>query len=267
MGMGYRKTAVEIAQMRAAGLIVWQAHQIAAEWARPGVTTAEIDAAVETYILAQGAAPLFKGQPGRVPFPATTCISVNNEVVHGIPGPRALREGDIISIDIGCRLNGWCADAAQTHPVGAIAADRRRLLAATEGALRLALGAMRSGGRWSAIARRMEQHVRAAGCAMVAAASGLTGHGVGRELWEAPVVPNVVARQYPDFTLETGMVIAVEPMVNLVTSRVRLLDDDWTIVSRDGSPSAHFEHTIALTADGPQVLTAGPEGQGWALPF
>lgn len=264
--MSNHKSTAQIAAMRAAGLIVWQAHQVAAEWARPGITTAEIDAAVETYILAQGAAPLFKGQPGRVPFPATTCISLNDEVVHGIPGARALRAGDIVSIDIGCRLNGWCADAAQTHPVGTIAADRQRLLTTTEGALRLALQTLRPGLRWSVIARRMVQYVEEAGCAMVAASSGLTGHGVGRELWEEPVVPNVVTHHYPDFTLAVGMVIAIEPMVNLGTSRVRQLADGWTIVSQDGSPSAHFEHTIAITAEGPQVLTAGPAGQGWSMP-
>jgi methionyl aminopeptidase len=264
--MAQRKTAAQIARMRAAGLIVWQAHLVAAEWVRPGVTTAEIDAAIETEILARGALPLFKGQPGRVPFPATSCISVNEEVVHGIPGLRQLRAGDIVSVDIGCRLDGWCADAAMTHPVGAIAADRRRLLTTTEDALRLALHAVRPGLRWSSIARQMEQHVRAAGCAMLTATSGLTGHGIGRDLWEAPSVPNVATRAIPDFVLEPGLVIAIEPMVNLGGSAVKLLADGWTIVAQDGTPSAHFEHTIAITENGCQVLTAGPAGQGWALP-
>lgn len=264
--MAQRKTAAQIARMRAAGLIVWQAHQVAAEWVRPGVSTAEIDAAVETEILARGALPLFKGQPGRIPFPATTCISVNEEVVHGIPGPRQLQEGDIVSIDIGCRLEGWCGDAAMTHPVGTVAEDRRHLLATTEDALRLARHAVRPGLRWSSIARQMEQHVRAAGCAMLTAASGLTGHGIGRALWEAPTVPNVATRAIPDFVLEPGLVIAIEPMVNLGSSQVRLLADGWTIATHDGRPSAHFEHTIAITETGCQVLTAGPAGQGWALP-
>ncbi len=264
--MSYRKSADEIAVMRQSGLLTWQAHQEAARCIKPGVTTREIDAAVESFLLAHGAAPLFKGVPGVVPFPATTCISVNDEIVHGIPGPRVLVDGDIVSVDIGCRWQGWCSDAAMTHPVGSISAKRSRLLKATEGALRLALKQMRPGVRWSAIARQMEHYVQAAQCTMVRAP--ISGHGIGRELWESPSVPNFVTPDFlrrGDFTLQAGMVIAVEPMVALGAARAVTQPDHWTIVSADGSATAHFEHTVALTDTGIQVLTTGPEGQGWAM--
>jgi len=264
--MSYHKSSEEIALMRQSGLLTWQAHQEAARVIKPGVTTHEIDMAVETFLLSHGAKPLFKGVPGVVPFPATTCISVNEELVHGIPGPRVLEEGDIVSVDIGCVWQGWCSDAAMTHPVGAINAKRTRLLRATEGALRLVLKQMRAGVRWSAIARQMEHHVREAQCTMVRA--NIAGHGIGRELWESPNVPNYVTPEFlrhGDFTLQAGMVIAVEPMVALGAARAVTQPDHWTIASADGSATAHFEHTIALTEKGIQVMTAGPEGQGWAL--
>lgn len=264
-----RKSARDIALMRTSGLITWEAHQLAAEWVRPGISTAEIDAVVESHILARGATPLFKGVPGVVPFPATTCISVNEAVVHGIPGRRTLREGDIVSIDIGCRYQGWCSDAAQTHAVGGIAARQQHLLHVTEAALTLALGMMQPGVRWSTVARAIDTYVRGEQLAVVRGDTGLTGHGIGRSLWEAPIVPNYTDRHFEraeDFTLVPGMVIAVEPMVNQLSGEVRVLEDHWTIVAQDGLPSAHFEHTIAITTDGIQVLTSGPHGEGWALP-
>lgn len=263
--MQYLKSDKDIAQMRRAGLLVWQAHQVAAELVKPGVTTAEIDAAVEQFILDNKAIPLFKGVPGKVPFPAVACISVNEQIVHGIPGPRRLKEGDIVSIDIGCKLNGWCGDAAVTHPVGKIDAKKRRLLDVTEGALRLAIELMPKCKMWSQIAKEMEQYVRSAGFSVV---EGLVGHGIGREMWESPQVPNYYTVQYEalgDFELKLGLVIAVEPMVNMGRKQYRLLPDHWTIITQDGQPSAHFEHTIAITKQGPQVLTSGPNGQGWAM--
>jgi methionyl aminopeptidase len=262
-----RKSAEQIALMRTSGLITWEAHQIAAEWVRPGITTAEIDAAVESHIIARGAKPLFKGVPGVVPFPATTCISVNEAVVHGIPGKRALREGDIVSVDIGCRYKWWCSDAAQTHAVGQIDPRQQHLLRATEDALALALNMMKPEMKWSVVARAIDAYVRGQGLSIVRGEFGLTGHGIGRNLWEAPRVPNYTNRHFErheDFILEPGIVIAVEPMVNQLSGEVRVTDDYWTVVTRDGLPSAHFEHTIAMTPDGPQILTSGPNGEGWA---
>ena len=249
----------EISLMRKAGLVVWEAHQIAARLIRPGVTTAEIDQAIEDLFRERGAVPLFKGVPGKVPFPAVTCISVNDEVVHGIPGPRQLREGDVVSVDTGCRLEGWCADAAVTHPVGKIHPEVQRLLDVTRGTLELAIREMGVKKLWSEVARGMEQLVRDAGFSVVEC---FVGHGIGREMHEDPQVPNFVnnsLRRSGDFRLEPGLVIAVEPMVNMGTKKVKPLSDHWTQATADGQPSAHFEHTIAVTDHGPLVLTAGPD--------
>ncbi len=247
--------------MREAGAVVWQAHQLAVKMIRPGVTTAEIDAAVEEHFERNNAIPLFKGVPGKVPFPAVTCISVNEEVVHGIPGPRVLKEGDIISIDTGCKLNGWCGDSAFTHPVGQIDPRIAELLEVTRGALHLAIELMGKLSMWSEVAQRMEEYVKDHDLSVVEV---FVGHGIGREMHEEPQVPNFASAQFRrrgDFRLEPGLVIAIEPMVNMGTKRVEPLPDHWTQVTRDRKPSAHFEHTVAMTEDGPYVLTAGPEGQ------
>ncbi len=249
----------EIAQMRKAGLLVWQAHQIAAALVRPGVTTGEIDAAVEKFFESHDAVPLFKGVPGKIPFPAVTCISVNDEVVHGIPGPRVLGDGDIVSIDTGCRYGGWCGDSAITHPVGRVDPEVQRLLEITQGALQLAIGLIGKRSRWSEVASEMGTYVRDAGFSVV---ESFVGHGIGREMHEDPQVPNFVSaqlRRNGDFALEPGLVIAVEPMVNMGTKHVKSLPDFWTQATQDGKPSAHFEHTIAVTHEGPWVLT-GPPG-------
>ncbi len=262
------KTDKEIAQMRKAGLIAWQAHQLAAELVQPGVTTAEINAAVERYFAEQKAIALFKGVPsntGDVPFPAAVCISVNEQVVHGIPSERVLQEGDVVSIDLGCKLNGWCSDAAVTRPVGQINAKTQQLLDITEGALRLAIELIPKRTRWSQVAREMEAYVKEAGFSVV---EGLVGHGIGHSLWENPQVPNYYTLQYEalgDFPLQTGLVIAVEPMVNMGGKRLKTLSDHWTIIAADGQASAHFEHTLAITKRGIEVLTAGPNGEGWAI--
>lgn len=245
--------------MRKAGLLVWQAHQVAAALVRPGITTGEIDAAVEKFFVEQGAIPLFKGVPGKVPFPAVTCISVNDEVVHGIPGKRVLREGDVISIDTGCKFEGWCGDSAITHPVGQIEPEVQRLLDVTKGVLELAIQLMGQKSRWSEVAFEMGKFVRDAGFAVV---ESFVGHGIGREMHEDPQVPNFVSpqlRRNGDFTLEPGLVIAVEPMVNMGTKHVKSLPDFWTQATQDAKPSAHFEHTVAITEDGPWVLTGSPE--------
>jgi methionyl aminopeptidase len=247
--------------MRKAGLVVWNAHQLARQLVRPGVTTAEIDAVIERHFEEQGAIPLFKGVPGKIPFPAVTCMSVNDEVVHGIPGPRKLVEGDIVSIDTGCKLEGWCGDAAITHAVGKIDPEVQRLLDVTQGVLHLAIEQMGKCRLWSEVAEQMEQYVHDANFSVV---ESFVGHGIGREMHEDPQVPNFVSNQLRrsgDFRLEPGLVIAVEPMVNLGTKKVKALSDHWTQATHDGKPSAHFEHTIAITKDGPFVLTAGPNGE------
>lgn len=262
------KTEKEIALMREAGLLVWRAHQEAAKLVKPGVTTAEIDAAVDTFILQNGAEPLFKGVPsarGNVPFPASTCLSVNEQIVHGIPGKRHLKQGDIISVDIGARLNGWCGDAAVTHAVGSIDGKAQRLLDITEGALHLAIELIPQRKRWSQVAKEMEAYVKDAGFSVV---EGLVGHAIGREMWEGLQVPNYCTDEYEedgDFELTPGTVIAVEPMVNQGTKAIRMLRDHWTIITADGALSAHFEHTLAITHKGVQVLTASPDGKAWAV--
>lgn len=247
--------------MRAAGLVVWEAHQIARELVCPGATTGEIDRAVEVFFEKKGAIPLFKGVPGKVPFPAVTCISVNEEVVHGIPGPRKLQEGDVVSIDTGCKLQGWCADSAYTHPVGKVDPEAQRLLEVTKGTLDLAIATIGKCKYWSEVAREMERYVKDAGFAVVEC---FVGHGIGREMHEDPQVPNFVSNQLRrsgDFKLEPGLVIAVEPMVNMGVKRVKALSDHWTQSTADGRPSAHFEHTIAVTENGPLVLTGPPDGK------
>ena len=248
--------------MRRAGLAVWQAHQISGALVRPGVTTGELDAAVEVYFQKIGAIPLFKNYPhsqkGKPSFPAVTCISVNEEVVHGIPGPRVLVEGDVVSVDTGCKVDGWCGDAALTHGVGRISPESQKLLDVTRGVLALAVELLGTKDRWSGVAGEMAKYVADHGFYTVEC---FVGHGIGREMHEAPQVPNFVnksLRSSGDFLIEPGLVIAVEPMVNAGTKRVKGMPDHWTQSTQDGKPSAHFEHTIAITADGPRLLTAAP---------
>ncbi|RMF91588.1 MAG: type I methionyl aminopeptidase [Planctomycetota bacterium] len=248
----------EIAAMRPAGFLVWKAQQLAASLIRPGITTREIDAAVEAFFAEHDAHPLFKGVPGPVPFPAVTCISVNEEVVHGIPGDRKLEEGDVVSIDTGCRVNGWCGDAAVTYPVGEISPEKAKLLEVTKGTLDLAIELMPKRRKWSEVAKEMAAYVRKAGFSVVEA---FVGHGIGRTMHEDPQVPNFVCRDFlrrGDFPLRPGVVIAVEPMVNAGTKDVRVGKDLWTQLTRDGKPSAHFEHTLGLTTKGVYVLTGPP---------
>lgn len=256
------KSEREIAKMRTAGLVVWQAHQIAQKMVAPGVTTAEIDAAIEAFFVERGAEPLFKNYPhpsqGKPRFPAVTCMSVNEEVVHGIPSDRPLREGDVLSLDTGVRVNGWCGDAARTYPVGEIDPEVRRLLEVTEATLDLAFELLHTKSKWSHIAAEMAQYVADHGYSTVEC---FVGHGIGRKMHEDPQVPNFVSRSLRgsgDFRIEPGLVIAVEPMVNMGTKRVKMLRDHWTQVTGDGKPSAHFEHTIAITDNGPALLTVAP---------
>jgi methionyl aminopeptidase len=237
---------------------------------RPGVTTGEIDDVVARFFEEHGAIPLFKNVPNSVPggpaFPAVTCISVNEEVVHGIPGGRTLTEGDIVSIDTGCRLDGWCGDAAATYACGTLAPEVRELVDVTRGVLQLAIAEMATCQWWSEVAEQMEQYVKDHKMAVVEA---FVGHGIGREMHEDPQVPNFAGRRLrrgADFQLQPGLVIAIEPMVNLGKKAVRCLADEWTQVTADGKPSAHFEHTVAMTGQGPRILTSGPNGESWQPP-
>jgi methionyl aminopeptidase len=262
LAMIHLKSPREISLMRQAGLAVWQAHQIVGKMVRPGATTWEIDRAVEGHFDSLGAVPLFKNYPNsakrKKAFPAVTCMSVNEAVVHGIPNNRPLKEGDIVSVDTGCRLNGWCGDAAYTYKVGRVSSDVQKLLDVTEQTLNLAIELLGVKSYWSQIAEQMAQYVRDHGYSSV---ENFVGHGIGREMHEDPQVPNYASRTLrgsADFRIEPGLVIAVEPMVNMGTKRVKILADDWTQVTADGKFSAHFEHTIAITPDGPTLLTVAP---------
>ena len=249
------KSPREIGLMREAGKIVAEALRLCKVMAKPGVRTMDINRAVEDIYTRYGAIPLFKGYPGRVPFPAVTCISVNEQVVHGIPGPRVLREGDLVKIDTACKLNGWCADAAVTLPVGEIRPEWKRLVTTAETVLATAIQEMGRRKKWSEVAARMQQVAEGAGFSVV---QQYVGHGIGRIMHENPQVPNFVNRDIRkhDFRMEEGLVLAVEPMVNMGRAEVDTLRDHWTVVTRDGMPSAHVEHTLALTANGVQILTA-----------
>lgn len=256
------KSSREMGLMRRAGLAVWRAHQIAAEMMSPGATTKAIDEAVASYFRALGGTPLFlkypNSTPNKPPFPAVTCMSVNEAVVHGIPDERPLEEGDIVSIDTGCRLNGWCGDAAVTHAIGRVEPRVQELLDVTKGVLDLAIELLAQKSRWSAVAREMAHFVSEHGFSTVEC---FVGHGIGRDMHEDPQVPNFAGRGLKgsgDFRIEPGLVIAVEPMVNMGTKRVKMLNDHWTQVTGDGKPSAHFEHTIAITEGGPELLTGPP---------
>jgi methionyl aminopeptidase len=249
------KSRREIGLMREAGKLVAEALRLCRQLAQPGVRTIEIDQAVEALFARHGALPLFKGYPGRVPFPAVTCISVNEQVVHGIPGQRRIREGDLLKIDTACKLNGWCADAAITLTIGEVSAERRRLVRVAEEVLELARIEMGRCKRWSEVAIKMQQHVERAGFSVV---TQYVGHGIGRVMHENPQVPNFVNKETRkhDFKLEPGLVLAVEPMVNMGRPEADTLADHWTVVTRDGLPSAHVEHTFALTQEGVVVVTA-----------
>jgi len=259
------KSARDIDRMRKAGLYVWHALQIAEQLIRPGITTGEIDGRIEQFYNDHHIIPLFKGVPGKVPFPAVTCISVNEQVVHGIPGDRVLQVGDIVGIDTGCKIldtgsstKGWCGDAARTFAVGTITAIQQRLLEVTEGMLNIAITEMGNAATWCAVAKKMQALAHNSGFSVI---DELVGHGIGREMHESPQVPNYVSQKVmqTDFKLVPGMVLAVEPMVNVGTKKIRTLRDHWTIVTNDGKPSAHFEHTLALTTSGVRVLTGPPE--------
>jgi methionyl aminopeptidase len=225
----------------------------------PGVTTLELDLEAERLTLEAGAQCLFKGVPGRYgagPFPGATCISINEQVVHGIPSKRKIRDGDIVSIDFGVRLDGWCGDAADTFIVGDVLPDVRRLVAVTRTSLAIALEMIRPGEKWSNIAGAMQEYVEGEGFSVV---REFVGHGIGTEMHEDPKVPNFVSSDIRtrDILLKEGMVLAVEPMVNMGRCEVDPAEDKWTVLTRDRKPSAHYEHSIAVRSGGADVLTDG----------
>jgi methionyl aminopeptidase len=243
-----RKTPEEIDQMAAAGLILARCHELLRKKARPGVTTAELDEAAERYIRSQGAEPAFKGYRG---FPGSICASPNSMVVHGIPGPYKLERGDILSVDVGVIHDGWVADAARTFAVGSVSAVARKLLDTTEASLFAAVEQCVVGNRLGDVSHAVQTCVEEAGLSVV---RSLVGHGVGREMHEDPQVPNYGPPGRGP-RLEEGMVLAIEPMVTTGRHQVRMADDGWAIFSQDGSLAAHFEFTVAITADGPRILT------------
>lgn len=254
------KTEAEIETMRAAGLVVARTLEALRRAVEPGMTTKDLDDIAARTIRAEGALPSFLGYRG---FPATICTSVNEEIVHGIPSPKkVLREGDIVSIDCGAIVDGWHGDAAVTVPVGEVAAELTDLLRVCEESLWAGFAAARLGGRLSDIGHAIEKQVRPHGYGVV---EEYVGHGIGTEMHQDPQVPNY-GRPGRGPKLVTGLVLAVEPMINLGSRFTRLLDDGWTVVTQDGKPSAHFEHTFTLTEDGPWVLTAFDGGKAKLAP-
>jgi len=272
------RSADDIAGIRAAGQVVAKALEAARAACVVGATTAQIDAVIRDTITSAGGSPVFMGYRGsnlsgsdlsasRPAFPAASCISVNEELVHGVPGDRVIRSGDVVAIDTGARVDGWCADSAITVCVGNVAAERRALVDCAERMLAYAVTAIRPGLRWSDIARGIERIATDAGFAV---AVDFVGHGIGRDLHEPPQVPCSIYESYlerGDFTLRPGMVLAIEPMVVLerptrndrgeqINPAVTLRSDAWTMTVNSGACSCHVEHTIAVTRDGAEVLTA-----------
>jgi methionyl aminopeptidase len=248
----YLKSDEEIAIMREAGRINALALAATRELLRPGVTTVELDAAAAEVIRKHNAKPAFLGVMGAYPYPATITASINDELVHGIPGKRKLKEGDIISVDCGAIFEGFVGDSAYTAGVGEISEAARRLIEITEESLRVGIDMLRSGNRVGDVGAAIQEFVEGQGYHLT---REYTGHGVGREMWEGPQVPNygVNGRGMP---LRKGMTIALEPMVLVGTQRTKVLPDQWTVASMDGSLTAHFEHSVAVTDGEPLILTA-----------
>jgi methionyl aminopeptidase len=254
------KSPREIELMRAAGRLVNQILCEIESHIRPGAMTLELDEIAERTICAAGAIALFKGvenPQARFPFPASICVSVNEEVVHGIPSARRLAEGDIVSIDCGVRLNGYCGDAARTFAAGRPGKRARELINVTRQALEIAIREIRPHVRWSKVARRMQEHIEGRGFGVV---REFVGHGIGREMHEEPKIPNYVDRSQrgTDFELLPGMTLAIEPMVTAGRPAVTFRDADrWSVITKDRSPAAHFEHVVAVVETGASVLSDG----------
>ncbi|MCW2979180.1 MAG: methionine aminopeptidase type [Solirubrobacterales bacterium] len=243
-----RKTPEQVDQMAAAGDILVRTMKVLKSKARPGITTLELDEAAEKFIRSQGAVPSFKGYRG---FPGSICASPNSMVVHGIPGEYECRRGDVLSIDIGVTYEGWVADAAVTVPIGPISTEAKNLLEVTRNSLFVGIEQMVAGNHLGDVSHAIQSSVESNGLSVIRT---LVGHGVGREMHEEPQVPNFgEAGRGPE--LEEGMVLAIEPMVNAGGPLVRMGDDGWSVFSEDDSLAAHFEFTVAVTPDGPRILT------------
>jgi methionyl aminopeptidase len=243
-----RKSQQEIETMARAGSVVAQTLALLEEHIEPGITTGELDAIADEFIRSHGGEPTFKGYKG---YPAATCLSPNSMVVHGIPGKTKLESGDILSVDVGVTLDDFVADSAWTFPVGDISADAQRLLDTCEAALYAGIEQARAGHSIGDISQAVQSVTEAAGFSVI---RSLVGHGVGRSMHEDPQVPNFVS-SYRGPELVEGMTIAIEPMITAGAADVYVHDDDWSISASDGSLSAHFEHTVAVTAAGPRILT------------
>lgn len=255
------KDKSQLEKMRQAGRIVFRVLEQLRAGIEPGVTTTgDLGRIADESIRSAGAQALFRGVPNPragYPFPACICTSIDDEVVHGIPSDdRVLQEGQIVSIDCGVRYKGFCGDSAVTLAVGKISAKMQKLLDVTLQALEIAIAQLRPGLKWSEVAAKMQAHVEQANFAVV---TSFVGHGIGTEMWEDPKIPNYVSRELlrNDIILASGMVLAIEPMVNIGTSAVEYSKDGWTVMTKDRHPSAHFEHTIAVTDDGADILTDG----------
>ena len=254
-----RKTRKEIDLMRAAGRIVHEVHNLCRDMAKPGTTTRAIDEAAQELIDKRGGRGLFKNYPTYKPgegFPSTLCISVNECVVHGIGDDRPIQDGDVVGVDCGVQLDGWCGDAATTILVGNVDPEVVKMCEATEHCLQIAIDQIRPGKRWSQIARLMQKYAEDRGYGVV---RDFVGHGIGATMHEEPKVPNFVSRDLlkNDIQLRPGIVLAIEPMLTLGTREVKTLADGWTVVTLDGKASAHYEHTVAVTENGAEVLTDG----------
>lgn len=252
------KNERELQVMQEAGVIVADTLEALKVIVKPGITTLELDQFAEKYILERGARPAFKGYNG---YPASICTSVNDEVVHGIPGTRVLKEGDIISIDLGAIWNGFYSDAALTVPVGEVDPGVLRLIKVTEECLYKGIEQALPGHRLGKVSQAIQSHAEAQGFSVV---RDYVGHGIGRQMHEDPPVPNF-GREDRGPVLREGMTIAIEPMLNMGAWEVMVKEDQWTVVTRDGSYSAHFEHTIAITSQGPKILTLRGGGGGSAF--
>ena len=242
------KTSGELAKMRRAGSVTAQALQAGGAAVKPGVTTGEIDRIIKSFILSKGAKPSFLGYGG---FPGSACVSVNDEIIHGIPGGRVLQEGDIVSIDVGAIVDGYHGDTAATFAAGKASEEAQRLMDATRESLLAAIAVARPGNRLGDVGYAVQSYVEALGYGVV---REYVGHGIGREMHEEPEVPNY-GRPGHGVRLVPGMVIAIEPMITQFSPALHVLSDDWTVVTNDHGLAAHFEHTVAITDDGPVILT------------
>ncbi len=249
------KSQSEIDKMRKAGEVLYETLQLIKKNTVPGVTTKELDRIAYEHITKKNATPSFKGYevgiPGVPPFPASICASVNEQVVHGIPGLNQLKDGDIISIDVGVYLNGYHADAARTYEVGTVSEEAQKLISETRRSFYEGLSQMVVGNHIRDISGAIQKHAESNGFSVV---RDFVGHGIGRELHEVPEIPNYVTKRR-GVKLENGMTIAVEPMINAGGYSVKVLDNNWTVVTLDGSLSAHYENTVAITENGPLILT------------